>query len=52
VFTARSKDGRSYAEFAVAEEDAVWHLPDGLTFAQGAAIGIPYFTAYRTLFQK
>uniref|UniRef100_A0A914VJD9 Enoyl reductase (ER) domain-containing protein n=1 Tax=Plectus sambesii TaxID=2011161 RepID=A0A914VJD9_9BILA len=52
VFTARSKLAGSYAEFAVAEENAAWLLPEQLTFSQGAAIGIPYFTAYRILFQK
>jgi NADPH2:quinone reductase len=30
----------------------VYPLPPALTFAQGAALGIPYATAYRALFQK
>jgi NADPH2:quinone reductase len=27
-------------------------LPEGVSFAQGAAVGVPYATAYRALFQK
>jgi NADPH2:quinone reductase len=30
----------------------VWPLHERLSFAQGAAIGVPYFTAYRSLFLK
>jgi NADPH2:quinone reductase len=50
VFTTRKVNG-SYAEFAVCPEDSCWRLPARLSFAQGAGIGIPYFTAYRSLFQ-
>jgi len=41
----------AYAEKALCEENQVHRLPDGVTFAQGAAINIPYATAYRALFQ-
>ena len=40
------------AELARAEEWQVQHLPDRATFAQGAAIGVPYATAWRALFLK
>jgi len=39
----------SYAEFSVADECHTFRLHDDLTFSQGAALGIPYFTAYRAL---
>ncbi|KAG5285947.1 hypothetical protein AALO_G00009300 [Alosa alosa] len=51
VFATATETG-GYAEYAVASEDAVHRLPDSLDFCQGAAIGVPYFTAYRALFHK
>ncbi|XP_072220003.1 quinone oxidoreductase [Leuresthes tenuis] len=51
VFTTATESG-GYAEYAVAADDCVHKLPDALDFAQGAAIGIPYFTAYRALVHK
>ncbi|NXL95171.1 QOR oxidoreductase, partial [Alectura lathami] len=51
VFTMATTSG-GYAEYAVAEADSVFPLSDKLDFRQGAAVGIPYFTAYRALFQK
>ncbi|KAM5322490.1 quinone oxidoreductase isoform 1-T1 [Glossophaga mutica] len=48
VFTTNTISG-GYAEFAVAADDTVYTLPEKLDFKQGAAIGIPYFTAYRAL---
>lgn len=51
MFTTATVSG-GYAEYAVVEEDCVYHLPDALDFAQGSAIGIPYFTAYRAVVQK
>lgn len=51
VFATATETG-GYAEYAVASEDTVHRLPDSLDFCQGAAIGIPYFTAYRALFHK
>lgn len=41
----------AYAEQALCEEYQVHPLPDKVSFAQGAAINIPYVTAYRALFQ-
>ncbi|XP_022069380.1 quinone oxidoreductase-like [Acanthochromis polyacanthus] len=51
VYTIATDTG-SYAEYTVAAEDCVHKLPDALDFAQGAAIGIPYFTAFRALVHK
>lgn len=48
VFTAGTISG-GYAEFAVAADDTVYTLPEKLDFKQGAALGVPYFTAYRAL---
>jgi NADPH2:quinone reductase len=36
----------TYADLVAAPAEAVWPLPDHLTYEQGAAIGIPYRTAY------
>lgn len=51
VFTTDTVSG-GYAEYTLASEDCVYKLPDNIDFAQGAAIGIPYFTAYRALIHK
>ncbi|XP_022069377.1 quinone oxidoreductase-like [Acanthochromis polyacanthus] len=51
VYTTATESG-SYAEYTVAAEDCVHKLPDAVDFAQGAAIGIPYFTAFRALVHK
>jgi NADPH2:quinone reductase len=42
----------AYAEQALCEEHQVHPLPEKISFAQGAAINIPYATAYRALFQR
>jgi len=42
----------TYAELALAEESHVHPLPERTTYAQGAALGIPYATAYRALIQR
>ncbi|XP_074859586.1 quinone oxidoreductase isoform X3 [Carettochelys insculpta] len=51
VFTNGTITG-GYAEYTVAAADTVFPLSDKLDFKQGAAIGIPYFTAYHALIQK
>ncbi|HEX7863163.1 MAG TPA: NADPH:quinone reductase [Verrucomicrobiae bacterium] len=51
VYTSGTVTG-AYAEFASAEAKTVHALPENISFAQGAALGIPYATAYRALFQK
>jgi NADPH:quinone reductase len=40
----------AYAELAVCEEWQVHPLPDRASFQQGAALGVPYATAWRALF--
>ena len=40
------------AELALCEESRVHHLPSRVSFPQGAALGVPYGTAYRALFQR
>jgi NADPH:quinone reductase len=51
VYTAGSLTG-TYAEFALCKKEQVHPLPANVSFAQGAAIGTPYATAYRGLFQR
>jgi NADPH2:quinone reductase len=51
VYAAGTISG-SYAEKAVCMESQVHPLPQKLSFAQGAAIGVPYGAAYRALFQR
>ena len=51
VYVAGSKTG-TYAERAVCTVDQVHSLPETMSFAQGAAIGIPYATAYFALFHR
>jgi NADPH2:quinone reductase len=41
-----------YAELALAEEWQVYPLPDRVSFQQGAALGVPYATAWRALFMR
>ncbi|GFN96990.1 quinone oxidoreductase [Plakobranchus ocellatus] len=48
VFTLRSVSG-AYAEYATAEDKFVSHLSEKLSFAQGAAIGVPYYTAAKAI---
>ena len=45
VFTTSTISG-GYAEYALAANYPVYTLPEKLDFKQGAAISIPYFTAY------
>ena len=42
----------AYAQLAVCNTSQVHSLSENATFTQGAAIGTPYSTAYRALFQK
>ena len=41
-----------YAEKALCPENGVHPLPENVTFGQGAALGVPYGTAFRALFHK
>ncbi len=51
VYVAGSSSG-TYAEFALCDAARVRRLPEQVTFAQGAAVGVPYGTAYRALVQR
>lgn len=51
VYTAGSMTG-TYAEFALCKKEQVHPLPSNVSFAQGAAMGTPYATAYRGLLQR
>jgi NADPH2:quinone reductase len=51
VYTSGTVGG-SYAEFILCEAADAHTLPPKISFAQGAAINVPYATAYRALFQR
>lgn len=51
VYTAGSISG-TYAEFTLCGTEQVYPLPAKVSFGQGAAVGTPYATAYRALFQR
>jgi NADPH2:quinone reductase len=51
VYTSGSVTG-TYARACVCREPDVHLLANRLTFAQGAAVGVPFATAWRALFQK
>lgn len=42
----------AYAEQVVCDAKDAHPLPENISYAQGAAIGVPYATAYRALFQR
>jgi NADPH2:quinone reductase len=42
----------TYAELALCSPSQLHRLPPRATFGQGAALGVPYYTAYRALFQR
>jgi len=50
--TALSKAYGTYAEMAVCDLHQVHPLPERVTFAQGASIGVPYITAWYALFNR
>jgi len=54
VWTCRSAiGGGTYAEYAAFDTTiGVNVLPAAINFSQGAALGVPYLTAYRALFTK
>ncbi|MBT0895508.1 NADPH:quinone reductase [Geobacter hydrogenophilus] len=51
VYVAWSLSG-TYAEEVLCKEFQTHPLPDGVSFAHGAAIGVPYGAAFRALFQR
>jgi NADPH:quinone reductase len=55
VYIGGTVQGRAigaYAEMAVCEPGQVHRLPQSVSFSQGAAVNIPYVTAWRALFHK
>lgn len=51
VYVAGSLSG-TYAQFALCDEGQVYPLPQTVDFPQGAAIGVPYATAYYALVDR
>src|SRR5437868_5138233 len=51
VYTSESISG-TYAEYTLCLEEQVHPLPPNASFAQGAALGIPYGTSFRGLFHR
>jgi NADPH2:quinone reductase len=51
VYTGGSVTG-TYAQKTLANESQVHPLPEKTTFAQGAALGVPYATAWRALHHR
>jgi len=51
VYTVRTVTG-AYAELTLCEASQVYPLPGKPSFAQGAAMCVPYGTAYRALFHR
>lgn len=51
VYVAGSKTG-AYAEKALCAAEQVHPIPDSVTFAQAAAMNVPYATAFRALVQR
>jgi NADPH2:quinone reductase len=53
VYTHGTANGYGgYAEATLCDEPQVHLLPDHVSFAQGAAMGVPYGTAWRALFGR
>jgi NADPH:quinone reductase len=51
VYLSGSLTG-TYAELALCDPSQVHRLPDRVSFLQGAALGVPYATAFRALFHR
>ncbi|XP_063283298.1 quinone oxidoreductase [Pelobates fuscus] len=51
VFATSTITG-GYAEYTLCSTSTVYPLPDQLNFKQGAALSVPYLTAYRALCHK
>ncbi|MDP6353079.1 MAG: NADPH:quinone reductase [Alphaproteobacteria bacterium] len=55
VYVAGTVGGRMtgcYAEMVTRPAEEVFPLPDAVSFGAGAAVGVPYATAYYALFQR
>jgi NADPH:quinone reductase len=51
VYTGGSISG-TYAEKSLCQESQIHPLPAHVSYAQGAAVNVPYATAYRALFHR
>ncbi|HEY9603862.1 MAG TPA: NADPH:quinone reductase [Allocoleopsis sp.] len=51
IYTSSSLSG-TYAEKVLCNESQVHPLPQHISYAQGAAVNVPYATAYRALFVR
>ncbi|MDY0093413.1 MAG: NADPH:quinone reductase [Candidatus Vecturithrix sp.] len=51
VYCAGTLSG-AYAEKVACDQHQVHRLPEHVSFVQGAAVGVPYATAYRALFYR
>ena len=51
VYSAATMSG-GYAEMVLCTAEQVFRLPENISFAQGAAIGVPAATAWRALFVR
>lgn len=51
VYLTGSLSG-TYAEYALCRAEDVHPLPDDVSYAQGAALGVPYATAHHALFRR
>jgi len=51
VYISAAVNG-AYAEKALCSETSVHRLPESVSFAQGASLGVPYATAYRALWYR
>jgi NADPH2:quinone reductase len=51
-FGANAAGAGTYAEYALCTADQLYPLPARATFAQGAALGVPYATAHQALFHR
>jgi NADPH:quinone reductase len=51
VYTSGTISG-AYAEQALCDESQIHRLAERVSFAQGAAVNVPYATAYRALFHR
>jgi len=51
VYVAGTLSG-AYAQQALCDQSQAHPLPSTMTFEQGAAVGVPYATAYRALFHR
>ncbi len=51
-FGEKAGGAGTYAEYALCTPDQLFRLPSRASFAQGAALGVPYATAYQALFHR